>query len=73
MLDLISAAVSPFGHSLIIHAVLALAIDVTGRNWQEELKKKGLPWAPAKGFDTWSAVGYVGVRPHHLSSCLLPS
>ncbi|GHJ84055.1 hypothetical protein NliqN6_0457 [Naganishia liquefaciens] len=34
-----------------------LSIDVTGRNWQEELKKKGLPWAPAKGFDTWAAVG----------------
>jgi acylpyruvate hydrolase len=43
--------------SLTIFFDVALSIDVTGRNWQEELKKKGLPWAPAKGFDTWAAVG----------------
>jgi acylpyruvate hydrolase len=30
-----------------------LAIDMTGRNVQEEAKKKGLPWSIAKGFDTF--------------------
>ncbi|KAK9450858.1 uncharacterized protein V1518DRAFT_411883 [Limtongia smithiae] len=31
----------------------AVAIDMTGRNVQEEIKKKGLPWTTAKGFDTF--------------------
>ncbi|KAK9479991.1 hypothetical protein V1514DRAFT_327059 [Lipomyces japonicus] len=31
----------------------ALAIDLTGRNVQDEIKKKGLPWTTAKGFDTF--------------------
>lgn len=30
-----------------------LAIDMTGRNVQEEAKKRGLPWSIAKGFDTF--------------------
>jgi acylpyruvate hydrolase len=30
-----------------------LAIDMTGRNVQEEAKKKGYPWSIAKGFDTF--------------------
>ena len=30
-----------------------LAIDMTGRNVQEESKKRGLPWSIAKGFDTF--------------------
>ncbi|MCJ1478489.1 hypothetical protein MMC13_007169 [Lambiella insularis] len=30
-----------------------LSIDMTGRNVQEEAKKKGLPWSIAKGFDTF--------------------
>lgn len=30
-----------------------LAIDMTGRNVQDEAKKKGLPWSIAKGFDTF--------------------
>jgi len=30
-----------------------LAIDLTGRNVQDEAKKKGLPWSIAKGFDTF--------------------
>lgn len=33
-----------------------LAIDMTGRNVQEEAKKKGLPWSIAKGFDTFLPV-----------------
>ncbi|KAG7563002.1 hypothetical protein FFLO_01560 [Filobasidium floriforme] len=34
-----------------------LAIDVTGRNMQDVVKGKGLPWAAAKGFDTFAPVG----------------
>jgi 2-keto-4-pentenoate hydratase/2-oxohepta-3-ene-1,7-dioic acid hydratase in catechol pathway len=30
-----------------------VAIDMTGRNVQDEAKKKGLPWSIAKGFDTF--------------------
>ena len=30
-----------------------LTIDMTGRNVQEEAKKKGLPWSINKGFDTF--------------------
>lgn len=30
-----------------------LAIDYTGRNLQDIVKKKGLPWSAAKGYDTW--------------------
>lgn len=30
-----------------------LAIDMTGRNVQDEAKRKGLPWSIAKGFDTF--------------------
>ncbi|KAK0272764.1 hypothetical protein LTR35_012730 [Friedmanniomyces endolithicus] len=38
-----------------------LAIDMTGRNVQNEAKKKGLPWSIAKGFDTFLPVaGPVG-------------
>lgn len=37
----------------------ALAIDLTGRNVQDAVKKKGLPWSTAKGFDTFCPVGYV--------------
>ena len=33
-----------------------LAIDMTGRNVQNEAKKKGLPWSIAKGFDTFLPV-----------------
>lgn len=33
-----------------------LTIDMTGRNVQDEAKKKGLPWSIAKGFDTFLPV-----------------
>ncbi|KAF7719061.1 Fumarylacetoacetase family protein [Penicillium ucsense] len=36
-----------------------LAIDMTGRNVQEEAKKKGLPWSIAKGFDTFMPISQV--------------
>ncbi|KDN42735.1 hypothetical protein K437DRAFT_257761 [Tilletiaria anomala UBC 951] len=34
----------------------ALAIDMTARNLQDKVKKKGLPWSAAKGFDTFNPV-----------------
>lgn len=33
-----------------------LAIDMTGRNVQDDAKKKGLPWSIAKGFDTFCPI-----------------
>ncbi|KAJ4346262.1 hypothetical protein N0V95_005527 [Ascochyta clinopodiicola] len=36
-----------------------LAIDMTGRNVQEEAKKKGLPWSIAKGFDTFMPISQL--------------
>lgn len=36
-----------------------LTIDMTGRNVQDEAKKKGLPWSIAKGFDTFLPVSEV--------------
>ncbi|KLO19198.1 hypothetical protein SCHPADRAFT_865454 [Schizopora paradoxa] len=35
----------------------ALAIDMTARNMQEAVKKKGLPWSAVKGFDTFTPIG----------------
>lgn len=37
----------------------ALSIDMTGRNVQNEAKKKGLPWSIAKGFDTFLPISNV--------------
>ncbi|KAH7929627.1 hypothetical protein BV22DRAFT_1080525 [Leucogyrophana mollusca] len=34
-----------------------LAVDMTARNLQDEVKKKGLPWSAAKGFDTFTPIG----------------
>ena len=36
---------------------IALAVDMTARNVQDPVKKKGLPWSTAKGFDTFTPVG----------------
>ncbi|KAK9383047.1 uncharacterized protein V2V93DRAFT_364112 [Kockiozyma suomiensis] len=35
-----------------------VAIDMTGRNVQDEIKKKGLPWTTAKGFDTFLPISH---------------
>jgi len=35
----------------------ALAVDITARNLQEQVKTKGLPWSAAKGFDTFTPIG----------------
>jgi acylpyruvate hydrolase len=34
-----------------------LGIDLTARNYQEEAKKKGMPWTLAKGFATFTPIG----------------
>lgn len=34
----------------------ALAVDMTARNFQDEVKKKGLPWSAVKGFDTFTPI-----------------
>ncbi|CAO1618612.1 unnamed protein product [Sympodiomycopsis kandeliae] len=34
----------------------ALAIDMTARNVQDKVKKAGLPWSTAKGFDSFTPV-----------------
>jgi 2-keto-4-pentenoate hydratase/2-oxohepta-3-ene-1,7-dioic acid hydratase in catechol pathway len=34
-----------------------ILVDVTARDIQAEAKKKGLPWAVSKGFDTFAPVG----------------
>lgn len=41
----------------LVRLTPALAIDMTARNMQEAVKKKGLPWSAAKGFDTFCPVG----------------
>jgi acylpyruvate hydrolase len=30
---------------------------VTARNLQDRVKKQGLPWSTAKGFDTFTPIG----------------
>ncbi|PLW10222.1 hypothetical protein PCANC_06601 [Puccinia coronata f. sp. avenae] len=49
-----------------------VAIDLTARNLQEDVKRKQLPWASVKGFDTFCPVGkFIQaqdiVDPHQLS------
>jgi len=49
----------------------ALAIDMTARNMQDAVKKKGLPWSAAKGFDTFTPISeFIPLDevsdPHHL-------
>ncbi|KAF9576368.1 hypothetical protein EC968_008663 [Mortierella alpina] len=34
-----------------------LALDMTARNLQEIVKKQGLPWSAAKGYDTFTPIG----------------
>ncbi|KAA1114698.1 hypothetical protein PGT21_018889 [Puccinia graminis f. sp. tritici] len=49
-----------------------IAIDLTARNLQEDIKRKQLPWSSVKGFDTFCPVGkFIEaqqiVDPHQLS------
>ncbi|THH23097.1 hypothetical protein EUX98_g8076 [Antrodiella citrinella] len=53
----------------------ALAVDMTARNLQDQVKKKGLPWSAAKGFDTFTPIGsYIPkssiLDPHNLNLSL---
>ncbi|CAI4051457.1 hypothetical protein SUVZ_14G1560 [Saccharomyces uvarum] len=41
---------------------VALALDLTARNVQEEAKKKGLPWTISKGFDTFMPISSLIAR-----------
>lgn len=34
-----------------------LAVDMTARNLQNKVRKAGLPWSSAKGFDTFTPIG----------------
>jgi len=34
-----------------------LAVDITARNLQDRVRREGLPWSAAKGFDTFTQVG----------------
>lgn len=48
---------------------------MTGRNVQDAVKAKGLPWTAAKGFDTFNPVsGFIGKDlvkdPHNLQLTL---
>ncbi|KAI0053979.1 hypothetical protein FA95DRAFT_1551758 [Auriscalpium vulgare] len=50
----------------------ALAVDMTARNLQDEVKKKGLPWSAVKGFDTFTPISSFIPKsqvsdPHNLS------
>jgi len=43
---------------------IAVGIDFTARDIQDELKKKGLPWEKAKAFDNSAAIGkFIDVTP----------
>lgn len=33
-----------------------VSLDMTARNWQNDAKKSGSPWAMAKGFDTFTPI-----------------
>ncbi|KAK7038261.1 hypothetical protein R3P38DRAFT_2905329 [Favolaschia claudopus] len=53
----------------------ALAVDMTARNMQDEVKKRGLPWSAAKGFDTFTPIGSLIPKnqisdPHNLGIAL---
>jgi len=53
----------------------ALAVDMTARNLQQQVKKQGLPWSAAKGFDTFTPIGSFIPKsdiadPHNLSISL---
>lgn len=36
--------------------IQVLAVDMTARDLQAQAKKAGLPWTPAKGYDTFTPV-----------------
>jgi len=53
-----------------------LAVDMTARNLQDKVRKQGLPWSAAKGFDTFTPIGSMIPKtavqdPHNLNLSLL--
>ncbi|CAR21643.1 Fmp41p [Lachancea thermotolerans CBS 6340] len=50
-----NASPSAFGPKELRRAIsgIALSLDLTARNVQDEAKRKGLPWSIGKGFDTF--------------------
>ncbi|KIY70434.1 hypothetical protein CYLTODRAFT_371000 [Cylindrobasidium torrendii FP15055 ss-10] len=47
----------PQAHAEAYVSGYALAVDMTARNLQAKMKRKGLPWSAPKGFDTFTPVG----------------
>jgi len=47
----------PEAEALGYVAAYAVGLDMTARDLQSELKKQGLPWTLAKGFDTFAPLG----------------
>ncbi len=47
------------GEAMACVAGYAVGLDMTARDLQADLKKKGLPWTLAKGFDTFAPLGEV--------------
>ena len=41
----------------------ALAVDMTARNMQDVVKKKGHPWSAVKGFDTFTPIRFACFSP----------
>ena len=58
-------------HGALTAHFLALAVDMTARNMQDEVKKKGLPWSAVKGFDTFTPIGSASPSAHHTPSFVL--
>lgn len=52
---------------MLVSHHLALAVDMTARNLQDQVKKKGLPWSAAKGFDTFTPIGCIHLMVPRLS------
>ena len=51
-------------HACNYYNGIAVGIDFTARDIQDELKKKGLPWEKAKAFDNSAAVGkFIDTTP----------
>lgn len=60
-----NASATSFGPEELYRSIsgVALSLDLTARNVQDEAKRKGLPWSIGKGFDTFLPIsGFVPKR-----------